>query len=138
MPRLLGIDYGEKRIGLAFSDEEYNLAFPGEVLENNWPQFKEKLKELILVNEISSIVLGLPLGFRNQETASTKKVRVFAKKIEEEFKLPVILENEILSTKQVLKSGSAPHDRRDASAAALILQNYLDRLKNQFTRQNSK
>ena len=86
--------------------------------------------ELILTEDISELIVGLPLGFKNQETESTKKVREFAKKLQKEFDLPVIFEPEILSTSEVIKNKSAPPDMRDASAAALILQNYLSRLKN--------
>ena len=130
MSRLLGIDYGTKRIGLAMSDEDFNMAFPLETAENNWQKFKARIDELILTEDISELIVGLPLGFKNQETESTKKVREFAKKLQKEFDLPVIFEPEILSTSEVIKNKSAPPDMRDASAAALILQNYLSRLKN--------
>lgn len=128
MSRILGIDYGEKRIGLALTDEEKNMAFPLETVENNWPRFKEKLEELIETKNISQIVLGLPVSLKGHETKSTEMARKFARKIEREFKLPVIFENEILSTAQVLKQKSAPREKIDASAAALILGNYLKRV----------
>ncbi len=130
MPRILGIDYGTKRIGLALSDDQMNMAFPAETVPNNWEDFKEKLLEIIEIEEISQIVLGLPTGLQGQETESTKKARKFGQKIEREFKLPVIFENEMFSTAEVLKQKSAPKNMVDASAAALILENYLTRLKN--------
>ncbi|MBI2609697.1 Holliday junction resolvase RuvX [Candidatus Giovannonibacteria bacterium] len=129
MARVLCLDYGEKKIGVAISDEEKNLAFPKTVIENKWEKFESALRDIVYKEDVSIIVVGLPLGFKNQETLSTKKARAFGLKINKILDIPVAFENELLSTKQVLKSRSAPGKMRDASAAALILENYLLRLK---------
>ena len=91
MPRILGIDYGTKRIGLAISDEDFNMAFPAEAVPNNWEDFKEKLLEMIEIEEISQIVLGLPIGLRDKKQNPQKKFGNFAKKSSANSNCPLFL-----------------------------------------------
>lgn len=128
--KCLGIDYGEKRIGVAVSDESGKLAFAFDVIENKSNKILEFLKNLIAERKIGVIVVGLPLGFSMQETESTKKVREFGEFLKKELNIEVIFQNEVLSTKEVEKSNSARWDMIDASSAALILQSFLDRKLN--------
>ncbi len=123
--KYLGIDYGEKRIGVAISDDFGKMAFAFCVTENS-NKFLEYLKNLIKEREINTIVLGLPLGFSMQETEMTKQVKSFGKFLQKELDIEIIFQNEILSTKEVEKSGSASKNMTDASSAALILQSFLD------------
>ena len=140
MSRILGIDYGEKRVGVAVSDEAAEFAFPLEVLVNDKNIF-EKLKKICQEKEIKEIVLGLPLDFQGRPTHATEGAEKFKIKLEQKLNLPVIFEDEVLTTKaaerpfqkkrfdsqRVRKQKTLP--KIAASAAALILKTYLQRKK---------
>lgn len=131
--KILGIDYGTKRIGIALSDEGESFAFPKMVLENN-AKIIGTIREIITENEVGKIVVGDP--GENKLSADVKK---FVSEIETEFSLPVILEKEFMTSLHVsqflgvkpiarlLKKSHEP--KKDESAAALILQRYLDKNK---------
>ncbi len=127
MSRILGIDFGTRRIGLALSDEELRLAFPHRVLQSSG-KIVEEIGAICASEEISEIVVGLPRGLANmQDTAMTAQVRTFAKSLEA-LKLPVHFEEEYLSTREA--HGSPARQKEiDASAATIILQSFLDRKK---------
>lgn len=131
MLRYLGIDYGDKRIGIAISDEEGRFAFPKMVVRNGWLEVREQLSKLVRDNKIEAIVVGLPQNFKGIDTQQTQKVRVFAERLHKELGVEVIFENELLTTKEVKhyppQSGAAPRHMVDASSAALILQSFLDK-----------
>lgn len=131
--KYLGIDYGEKRIGVAVSDDGGKIAFPKYIEVAAGPErFKivaRNLKKIIDEQKILAIVVGLPLGFSMQETESTKKARNFGEFLKKELNIEVIFQNEVLSTVEVEKSGAARADMVDASSAALILQSFLDNKK---------
>jgi|SRR3989344_598409 len=127
--KYIGIDYGEKRIGVAVSDEGGTMAFPLNVIPNQQKKVLEYLKNLIAERGIGAIVLGLPLGFSMQETHSTKKARELGEFLKKELNIEIIFQNEVLSTAEVEKSGSAREGMVDASSAALILQSFLDNKK---------
>lgn len=127
--KYLGIDYGEKKIGLSVSDENGEMAFPKKVEVGSWKFVVRNLKKIIDDEKIGAIVLGLPLGFSMQETESTKKAREFGAFLKKELSIEVFFQNEVLSTKEVKKSGSAREGMVDASSAALILQSFLDNKK---------
>ncbi|MBI2021203.1 Holliday junction resolvase RuvX [Candidatus Giovannonibacteria bacterium] len=129
MSKYLGIDYGDKRIGIAISDEEGRFAFPRDVVLNEQGKLQECLDKIIEKENISAIIVGLPLNFRMKDTAQTTKVRRFGKFLQEKFHKEVIFENEILSTKESERFGGSTKEMIDASSAALILQSYLSRLK---------
>jgi putative Holliday junction resolvase len=130
--RTLGIDYGEKRIGIAASDEEEKIAFEiGIVPAEN---FFQKLPEIISEREIQKIVLGLPLNMSAEETKKTKEVRLFADRLKEWLKgsAPEIqfdFADERLSS-QMASNLSGSQKNIDGLAAQVILQNYLERQSN--------
>src|SRR5690349_4686522 len=80
MGRILGVDYGEKRIGLALSDEGYQFAFEFAI----WPaaDFLKKISGLISEKQIEKIVLGYPLNLKGQHTQKTKEVLEFKEKLQ--------------------------------------------------------
>ena len=127
MPRILGIDYGTKRIGFALSDKEEKIAFPKTIQSNVWSYIRDYINEAILNDDVTEIVIGLPVGLDVKETDLSREVRVFAKKLGETFKLPIHLENEVYTSAAIKTSGAAPPHKIDASSAALILQSWLDR-----------
>ncbi|MEK7599329.1 MAG: Holliday junction resolvase RuvX [Patescibacteria group bacterium] len=127
MPRVLGIDYGTKKIGFALSDEESRIAFPKTVQPNVWLYVRAYISDLILKENISEIVIGLPVGLDGGETELSGEVRGFVEKLKKEFALPIHLENEVYSTAQARTMQGAAEDKIDAASAALILQTFLDR-----------
>ncbi len=122
----LSIDYGTKRIGVALSDEGGTLAFPKEILPNRRDLF-EKLKEIIKEENVSSIVVGESLDYAGEANKVMREISEFVEKLKADFSLPVHFEKEFLTSveaRRYHKNG----EKVDASAAALILQRYLDRI----------
>ena len=127
MSRILGIDYGTKKIGFAVSDEEQKIAFPKDVQQNMFELVVDYIRALILKEDIAEIVIGLPRNFDGSDNELTKEVRAFAEHLKEYFKMTIHFEDESFTSKAVQSSGGAPYRKTDASAAALILQSFLDR-----------
>ena len=133
MGQILGIDYGERRIGLALSDHTKSIAFPFKVIRNeNLDFILEFLKKLCIEKDIESFVIGLPLALNGKNTLQTKKVRQFSRNIRI-LGLPVFLQDERLSSlsakksliKQKVKTGHNK-EKIDERAAAIFLQQFLD------------
>jgi len=135
--RTLGIDFGSKRVGLALSDRLNLIASPYKTL--NYISEKEliaQLKSIVYENNIEIFVLGLPINMKGEDTIQTKKVRNF-KKLLSGLGLPVIYEDERLSSisaknSLVLQNIKTGHNKEaiDRTAAAIILQQYLDKSSN--------
>ena len=129
--RILGLDYGTKNIGVAISDDLAAFAFPKGVFPNNDKIFTS-LASIIHGEGVTAIVLGDP-----GENKIAGDVKSFAKKLEETFGLEVIMEKEFMTSMHVSQAGGkkpiarltkkATGPKKDDSAAALILQRYLDR-----------
>jgi putative transcription antitermination factor YqgF len=126
--RYLGIDYGTKRVGIAVSDEEGKIAFPSETLAND-KNLADKIVNLCKEKEVGAVVLGESNNFESEENPIMTDVKKLAAKLRKETKLPIILEPEFLTTMQA-KRIQGEVVGLDASAAALILQSYLDKIKN--------
>ena len=126
--RYLGIDYGTKRIGIAVSDDDGAIAFPKGVFENKGtPAVIRMIAALVKKEKIWTVVVGLPIAMNQKDTQQTKITRDFITKLEKKIAVPVVVASELLTTHSARESaGSSGH--HDASAAALILQNYLDKL----------
>ncbi|GAC1412218.1 MAG: Holliday junction resolvase RuvX [Candidatus Doudnabacteria bacterium] len=126
MGRILGIDYGHVRIGLAISDEDQKFSFEFEI----WSPkvFLEKINSLIEEKGIVKIVLGLPLNMSGESTKKTEEVIEFKHKLEQLVKIPVDLTDERLSSKM---AGNIAGTQKniDSLAAQLFLQNYLNKTK---------
>jgi len=136
--KILGIDWGEKRIGLAISDDLGKMAFEYSVI-NEWndSDFIEFLRLLIPKEDIEKIVVGLPKNMSGEDTDSTQEAREFGAMLENCLSnIEVIFEDERLTTKMVDKvlrsmniSQKEAKKRKDMIAAKYILQSYLDREK---------
>lgn len=133
MGRILGIDFGMKRIGLARSDPMKIIASPLKTVMAG--KNLEATADLILqeLDGIETIVLGLPLLLSGKDSDTTTTVRKFAAILEKKSALPLILWDERLTSKQVEKlmiEGNVSRKKRsshvDTMSATLILQNYLD------------
>lgn len=142
--RLLGIDAGERRIGVAISDPDRSFALPLNTIPADGKEI-EAIQRLAAAEEVTELVVGLPVSLSGGETAQTGRVREFAQRLESELQLPVRLWDERLSTREAQGRaeetgrgrrrrrgrGQAPPMDTDAIAASIILQAYLDRLRAQ-------
>ncbi|MFH1225882.1 MAG: Holliday junction resolvase RuvX [bacterium] len=120
--KLLGIDYGDRHLGLAIADSETKLASPWQIIGNNFIE----LKRIITEEKIEKIVVGRPIGHRGQ-LAKTKK---FLELLKNNLTLPIDTEDERFSTvmaNKLIKGNKKKGERDDAISAMLILQSYLDR-----------
>ena len=125
MGKFLGIDYGTKRVGLALSDDTKRLAFPYATLENN-KKLLENVMSVIKEHNVDAVVLGESVTYKRDRNPLMERIQDFKKSIEETAGLAVHLEPEWLTSVEARRT--APNPKLvDASAAALILQTYLDR-----------
>lgn len=121
MKKFLGIDYGSSKVGLAMGDSETKIATPFKVIGP--AELFLEIERLIERGEgLDLAVMGLPLGLNGQPTEQTKKVEKFASELEEKISIPLVFQDERLSTSAAQKVG-----KDDAVAAMYILQTYLDR-----------
>jgi len=124
--RILGIDYGEKRIGLAISDESQTFARELSILSPK--EFWRQIKTVIAENQISKIVLGWPLNLAGEETEKTKEVAGFKVQVARETGLQIETIDERL-TSQMAQNISGSKKNLDSLAAQILLQNYLNKNK---------
>jgi len=134
--RYMGVDFGEKRVGLAKADDEVRMAVPHRVFVMSGT-YEEDLQHLsiIIKGEADVIVLGLPLTREGTEGPMAKKVREFAEDLQFRTDLPLHFQDERLTTRENsgLLQGYPTEEKRklvDALAAASILQTWLDKSKN--------
>jgi len=132
--RILGLDYGEKRIGVAICDE-LGMTAQGlpTVIRKNKKHDLDILSNLIKKYTVEKIVIGYPVRIDGSEGVQCDKVNSFSMLLSKTFSLPVIRWQETLSTKEaeeiLMNSGVRWQKRKkvvDKLAACLILQNYLD------------
>lgn len=123
--RYLGIDFGTKRVGTAISDAAGGIAFPRAVLPNNDKLFSE-LKKLIQDEKVEAIVVGDTRSHGGGENPVTAEAESFVSKLEAEMKLPVERVWELWSSIEASRYAEKGNEHNDASAAAIILQRYLD------------
>jgi putative Holliday junction resolvase len=136
MSRVLALDYGTRRIGVALSDPTRTIATPLPTLvrrARKRPPWTEILR-IIAEGEVSEIVIGLPLDLSGEEGAWAAEVRDFGEQLRRRAGLPVHWIDERLTSvraERLVRSSGLPRGRReekervDAAAAALILQNWL-------------
>lgn len=124
--KYLGIDYGTKKVGLALSDDGGVMAFPHSVVKNDG-KLRERVEELLEGEEINTIVMGHSLGMDGEENPVMEEAHGLKGTLEREG-YTVHLEPEFLTTVQAKRE--TPEHMADASAAALILQTFLDKQGN--------
>ncbi len=128
--RLLGIDFGRKRVGIAMSDEEQKIAFP-KVVHPNDKKLVERITEYCKENSIAGIVLGESKNYKGEDNSVMKDILKFKKELEEKISLPVFMELEFMTSAEAEKMRADDGAKMlDASAAAIILQSYLDKKQN--------
>lgn len=132
--RILGIDFGDKRIGLAVSDTLCLIAQSiGHYKVKNQEEDKKYFKELASKYEISEIVIGFPLRMDGTQGLRVEKTKEFAEWLQKALNLPIIFWDERLTTQQALRILSQQkmnHKRKknlkDQISAAIILSSYLE------------
>jgi putative Holliday junction resolvase len=146
MTKFLGIDYGTKRIGIAISDDGGRMAFPKEIILNDINFFK-KIAEILKKEKIDEVVIGESVDFSGKLNALSARIEIFIEDFKEKFGIPIHKQKEFLTSVEARKSGNTKeiltqkqsHSRLkdkkrghiDSSAAALILQRYLDKINTQ-------
>ena len=122
--KYLGIDYGTKRIGVAVSDDTGTIAFPlTTVLSDR--EALNRIAALVGENKVGGVVLGESRDYKNEPNDVMEDIEQFKKDLEELARLPVVYEPEFMTSAQASREGNTKD--LDASAAALILQGYLNR-----------
>jgi len=133
--KIIGVDYGRARIGVAFSDDNQKIAFPKDaVLGKHDPEKNAHLLSKELEKQsYAAIIVGLPLLMSGKDSPMTEEVKKFANLLESLTTKPVILWDERLTSKQIERELIFSDVKRkertkvvDSMAAALILQSYLD------------
>ena len=138
--RVLGLDYGSTTVGVAISDTLGWTAQSVETItrksENKLRQTLARIEELAKLYEADRIVLGYPKHMNNDEGERCARAEEFKEMLERRLGLPVILQDERMSTvsaERILMEGNVRRENRkeyvDKMAAAFILQTYLDRIK---------
>ena len=127
--RRIAFDYGDVRIGVAISDPDSILASPLSTLSSGDPKLFVRISELIAEHEPIAIFVGEPLNLSGESSTSAQKAAIFAEKLRTEFKLPVTMIDERLSTvsatNAMRQSGVNAKDARgqiDMAAAVAILE----------------
>lgn len=131
--KIIAIDFGMKRVGLAISDENKIMSLPWRTIEGGLPSVVSTLKTR--EKEIESIVIGLPLLMNGTKGEMASTVETFAKALEAALQIPVILFDERLSSKhaetslrETGQSRKKCSEKTDQIAATLLLQSYLGSL----------
>jgi putative Holliday junction resolvase len=136
--RILGIDYGTQRLGLSLSDPLGIIAQPRGTLKND-RTLMDNLKRIIEAEEISLLVIGLPMNLKGQKGRMAQEVMDFIQRIKEHISIDVVEWDERFTTsiaqKTLIELGTKKKDRRtnklqiDAMAASVMLQSFLDSTK---------
>ncbi|MCI5050801.1 MAG: Holliday junction resolvase RuvX [Candidatus Pacebacteria bacterium] len=143
----LGIDYGSKRIGLALSDDNGRLAFPKETI-NNSQDIIQDIKDVVEYESVEKIVVGKSLDPWGSENLIQREIDTFIKKLKYDIsEIDIVYQDErgssiaaashlygkdnIANPKWTTKANMKKREHNDANAAAVILQRYLDKQKNQ-------
>ena len=121
--RLLGIDYGTKKTGLALTDESGTMAFPHTVIPTD-DSLVSTVESLLLEKQVSAVVIGHSLNLDGTPNAVQKDIEAFITDLTLRTPVPIHLEPEQMTTQQAA-TVTGRNNQTDAAAAALILESYL-------------
>lgn len=132
--RLLGVDHGDRRIGLALSDPIPMIASPLKTLTvNNTQEAIDAILEIVKEYNVVLVIVGLPIGMKGQETAQTKHVKKFANDLIKNG-IKVALQDERLTSvsakRSIIEQQKKTNKNKglvDQIAAAILLQQYIDK-----------
>jgi putative Holliday junction resolvase len=135
MSRIVGIDPGQARIGVAISDEEGSIAFPRETVQakGGTVEAARRLQEALCDEDVSLAVVGLPLRLDGSEGEAARRARVFGEAVAKALGVEVVYWDERLTTvaaerslREMGRRGAKQREVVDQSAATILLQGYLD------------
>jgi putative holliday junction resolvase len=133
MKRMLGIDYGDVRVGVAISDELGFLAHPLETIDTRHTRAVPRIRELVSAREIETVVVGLPRNMNGTHGPSAEKAQKFADELRAVVDCKVVTLDERLTTvsaqRSLQEAGRKAKDQKniiDQAAAQVILQCWLD------------
>ncbi len=135
--RLLGIDPGKKRFGLAISDEDKLVATPLKtIIKKNNIDFINEIKKVIKENNVKGIIIGNPLNMDGSRGPSAQSAQDFAKNLSTNISIPITMWDERLSSEGAFKISSnldinvsKKVEKLDQNAASFILQGAIDYIK---------
>lgn len=122
--RYLGIDYGEKRVGLALSDERGDFSYPLSVLQNS-DNLVSEIADICKEKNVSAIVIGESKNFEQKENPIMKEIHKLIEELQTKTNIKIHLHPEFLTSMEA-EQLQGHNEMHDASAAALILKSYLD------------
>lgn len=133
LQRVLGLDPGERRIGVALSDPLGIIAQPHVVLDQRTSDAIADIRDICLEYEVTTVVVGLPVSLSGVEGSAAEKARAFAARVAEATGCEIVFFDERFTTVQaetaLIEGGVRRRKRRgtiDKVAAAVMLQGYLD------------
>jgi len=126
--RLLGIDYGTKKVGLALTDESGSMAFPHDVIPND-QSFLKLIVALIEEKGVQEVVIGQSLNLNGEPNPVQADIESFVTDLTLQMPIPIHLEPEQMTTQQAAAT-TGRNKQTDAAAAALILESYLAKQRN--------
>lgn len=135
MKRLLGVDFGDKSVGLAISDLHQEIVYPYQTIHNfkNLKNLFSKLKEICEKNEVGAIIWGLPLGIEGDSTPQSERLHSLAKRLQEYLpSIPIFTVDESFSSfeaDEILKTMPHPQSSQHELAAMIILKNWIKKKK---------
>jgi len=128
--KLLAIDYGKSKLGMAFTDGESCVAHKyGILFEKNLDEQVNKIANIANKLNADCIILGLPLNADGKDTETSLLIREFGIKLHKLANLSIMYWNEIMTTQMASNNMLKKHGAEDSEAARIILQEYLDNLK---------
>ncbi len=137
MGRIMAVDYGERRIGIALSDPLKITAQPYDVIEViSEKKAANRIAEIVKEKEVEEVIIGLPLSSTGGDTKIGEKVKVFAELVKRRVNVPVKLVDERMTTRgavRVLDEFGVKREKRkkiiDKLAATYLLEGYLESLR---------
>lgn len=128
MQKILSIDFGSKRVGLAEADDNLIAFAIDPITYTDYNKMLSEIITLINVEEYSKLIIGLPLGYEYKETQMSKVVRSFATDLKNQLggAYEIIFWNEVLTSEMAKKNIQGMRKSVDSEAARIILQEYLD------------
>jgi len=139
--RLLGVDPGKKRVGIAICDENKIIATPyTTIIKNNFSDFLVQLNKIISENAIKGVVIGNPINMDGSPSQSSQSAKDLAINLSKNITIPIVMWDERLSSRGAFNLSSDLNvnttkkiSKLDENSAAFILQGALDFLKREIT-----
>lgn len=143
--RVLGLDPGERRIGVAISDASGTIATPVEFIDRKIEGYERRLRDLCSEWEISEIVIGLPVSLDGTEGPAAERAREFSSDVADLTDLPVLFQDErftsVTAEQALIEGGVRRRSRttkRDQVAAAVMLQGFLDKRRHEIAAKDER